>query len=149
MTRMARPADLMTGLFLIALAALTYFEASGLPLGSAVRMGAGYVPRLLSFLLAGFGLVTIGLSLVGEPEPMERWAFRPLAFVVLVPVVFALTVDRFGLIVAVLACAAVAALGSRESRPTETVLLAIGLAAFTVALFVWALGIPMRPLPAW
>lgn len=139
----------MTGLFLLALAALTFWEASDLPMGSAVRMGAGYVPRLLSFLLAGFGLATIALSLSGDQEPLSRWAVRPLFCVLLVPIVFALTIEPLGLVAAVVSCTIVAALGSRESRPTETILLAVALAAFTVALFVWTLGIPMRPLPDW
>ncbi len=144
----ARPADFMTGLFLLGLAALGFLLASSLPMGSAVRMGAGYVPRLLSFLLAGFGLAVIGLSMLGEREPAGRSALRPLACVLLVPVVFAVTVEPFGLLIAVAACTLLAALGSRDSRPGEAMLLSVALACFTVALFVWGLGLPMRPLPA-
>jgi hypothetical protein len=147
MPRVARPSDVATGLFLLALAALTYWQASELPLGSAIRMGAGYVPRLLSFLLAGFGLLIIALSMRGHEEPLARWSVRPLVFVLLVPVVFALTIDRFGIVVSVFASTLVAAGGSRESRPVEALLLAIGMAALTLCLFVWALGIPMRPFP--
>ncbi len=106
------------------------------------------MPRLLSFLLAGFGLAVIGLSMFGEREPMGRWALRPLACVLLVPVVFAVTVEPFGLLIAVAACTLLAALGSRDSRPGEAMLLSVALACFTVALFVWGLGLPMRPLPA-
>ena len=149
MPRVARPADLLTGLFLIALAALTYWQAAELPMGSAVRMGAGYVPRLLSFLLAGFGLALLALSLRGAEERSTNWSIRPLLCVLLVPVVFALTIERFGVIAAVFACTLVASSGSRESRPVEAILLSAALAVFTLALFVWALGIPMRPLPAW
>ena len=149
MPRVARPADLMTGLFLIALAALTYWQAAELPMGSAVRMGAGYVPRLLSFLLAGFGLALLAVSLRGAEERSTAWSIRPLLCVLLVPIVFALTIERFGVIAAVVACTLVASSGSRESRPVEAILLSAALAVFTLALFVWALGIPMRPLPAW
>lgn len=149
MPRIARSTNFMTGVFLIALAALVYVEAAALPMGSAVRMGAGYVPRLLSFLLAGFGVAIIGIAFFGEDEQIEGWSLRPLACVLLVPVVFALTIDRLGLIVAVIACTMLAALGSRESRSVEAMLLSIALAAFTLALFVWSLGIPMRPLPNW
>lgn len=143
----ARPADFMTGLFLIGLAGLGFFQAAELPMGSAVRMRAGYVPRLLSFLLLAFGLAIIALSLAGKREPAERWRLRPLAAVLLVPVVYALTIEPLGLLIAVAACTLVAALGSRDSRPVEAILLALALAAFTVALFVWGLGLPMRPLP--
>ena len=139
----------MTGLFLMGLAALAYWQAAELPMGSAVRMGAGYVPRLLSFLLAGFGLALLALSLRGREERSTAWSIRPLVCVLLVPIVFALTIERFGVVAAVVACTLVAALGSRESRPVEAILLSVTLAVFTLALFVWALGIPMRPLPAW
>jgi hypothetical protein len=149
MPRVARPADLMTGLFLIALAALTYWQAAELPMGSAVRMGAGYVPRLLSFLLAGFGLALLAVSLGGAEERSTAWSIRPLLCVLLVPIVFALTIERFGVIAAVVACTLVASSGSLESRPVEAIMLSAALAVFTLALFVWALAIPMRPLPAW
>jgi len=149
MSRFARSADLMTGLFLLALAALTFWEASDLPMGSAVRMGAGYVPRLLSFLMGGFGLAIIVLSFSGDEEPMTRWGIRPLLCVLLVPIIFALTIESLGLVVTVILCTIVAALGSRESRAVEVALLGIALALFTLALFVITLDIPMQPFPAW
>lgn len=63
MHRISSPTDFVTGLLFLALAALGLLVSSDLPIGSVVRMGAGYVPRLLSLLLAGFGVFILANSL--------------------------------------------------------------------------------------
>ena len=60
--------------------------------------------------------------------------------------VFALGIQRLGLFVTILLVVAVAALATPESRWREVVVMAVALAAFSTALFVRALGLP---IPAW
>ena len=54
----------------------------------------------------------------------------------------ALTIERLGLALAVVAVTVTAALASREVRPIETLALALGLALDRVVLFVQMLGQP-------
>jgi putative tricarboxylic transport membrane protein len=52
-----------------------------------------------------------------------------------------------GLIIAIVAQVAIAHFASTETKPLESVLFAVGLAAFSAIVFVYLLGIPMSLLP--
>lgn len=78
---------------------------------------------------------------------MTRYpALRPSLAVTSSVLAFALLIERAGLIPAVIATVLVAALGSRESHPRETVVLAVCLAAAMALLFVGLLGQPFNLL---
>ena len=60
--------------------------------------------------------------------------------------IFGVLIDVVGLVLTALLLTVFAAYARREVKLTETILLGAGLAAFTVAVFVYLLG---QPLPAW
>lgn len=138
--------DLIVGGLLIAVAGVGYWLASDLRTGTAMRMGPGYFPRLLCWVLLGFGLLLAARGLLVDGPRSERWALRPLLLVPAAIAAFGLALERFGLVVAVLALVLLSRLGGRDGRPVETALLGLGLAAFCVVLFVTLLG--MSP-PVW
>ncbi|MBM3490212.1 MAG: tripartite tricarboxylate transporter TctB family protein [Alphaproteobacteria bacterium] len=138
--------DVIVGALLIAVAAAGYWLAADLRIGTAMRMGPGYFPRLVCWVLAGFGLLLAARGLLAGGPPLETWAVRPLLLVSAAIAAFGLLLERLGLVVAVLALVALSRAGGREGRPVEAALLAIGLAVFCVSLFVWLLG--MTP-PVW
>ena len=47
--------DVLAGLMFIAIAALGLWVSRDYPVGTALRMGTGYVPRLLCWILLGLG----------------------------------------------------------------------------------------------
>ena len=153
MRKISSPTDFAAGLLFLALAALGLLASADLPMGSATRMGAGYVPRLLSLLLAGFGLfVLVNAVRAGggdEDRGIGRIPLRPLLCVVLVPLLFSLLIDRLGLVATVALATLAASIASPESRRWESAALAGGLAVFCLALFVWGLAIPVSPWPRW
>lgn len=155
MRKISNPTDFAAGLLFLALAALGLLASADLPMGSAVRMGAGYVPRLLSLLLAGFGVVVLGGAILagpagdGEDRSIGRIPLRPLLCVVVVPLLFSLLIDRLGLVATVALATVTASIASPESRRWESAGLAAGLAIFCLALFVWALAIPVPAWPRW
>ena len=61
-------------------------------------------------------------------------------------IAFALLIEQVGLAITVAVVVALAALARRAANPLETAALAVGLALFAVAVFVYALG---QPVPAW
>ena len=61
--------------------------------------------------------------------------------------VFALLLDRFGLVVAILAQTVVASFASRESVLWQSLLFGAAMAAGSVALFIWLLGLPVEVWP--
>jgi hypothetical protein len=144
--RYLRSADVQSGLVFIALAILTLWLSRGLRMGVAMRMGPGYLPTMLAYFLIAFGLLTLFLGMRNPEPPTERWYLRPLTAVLAALVVFALGIDALGLFATTALVVLVASVATPDSRPLEVVAIALGLAAFSTALFVKALSLP---IPAW
>ena len=135
--------DLCAGLLFMAIGAVAVFVASTYPFGSTRQMGPGYFPVLLGAILMVLGAAIGGRALwAGEVAPLPSVRVWPLVLVTLSILVFAATLERFGLVPAVLATAVVACLGGDEFRLRESALLAVFLAAACVLLFHVGLGLP-------
>ena len=106
-------------------------------------MGPGYLPTVLSWMMAGLGaFLSIRALLESGPE-IEGSLWRPQIFIVAAIVIFGLLIERLGLAPSVVVVTVVAALASREMRWIETLILATGLAVLCVLLFVKVLGQPL------
>jgi hypothetical protein len=146
MVRVKSPQDLGAGVvfMLIGLAGL-YFGRE-LAFGTAARMGPGYFPTLLSVLILAIGIVVAIRGLTTEGPQIEPVQLRPIAMIIAAILIFGVLIDVVGLALTALLLTVFAAYARREVKLTETILLGAGLAAFTVAVFVYLLG---QPLPAW
>ncbi|RDJ19772.1 tripartite tricarboxylate transporter TctB family protein [Bosea caraganae] len=147
MRRIDNVTDLVSGLLLVGLALLALTLTWPLRLGSATQMGPGYVPRLLCYLQIGLGLMIIAQSLVTQGGPLEKWAPRPIVWVLAGLAFFTFAIERLGLVAAVIGLVLLSCLAHRGTRPLEAALLGIGLAVFSVLLFVEALGLPILVWP--
>jgi hypothetical protein len=116
------------------------------PIGSALRMGPGYVPRLLCWALIALGAIIAikGAMVVGEK--IERWHWRPLIVVSIAVPAFAFLLEPGGLLAATLAIVVIGAFGGPEFRLVESLVLAAGLAVGAIVIFVYGLKLPM---PIW
>lgn len=139
--------DLAFGLFLVAVGALALVLVADLPMGSAARMGAGYVPRALAVLVILFGLGLGGRALVAGRIAFPDVAWRPVVLIGAAVGLFALALPRLGLALTSFLVVLVAGLASRDVRLGETVVVALALAAFAVGLFVHLLGLPLAVWP--
>jgi putative tricarboxylic transport membrane protein len=139
--------DVGAGLMFIAIGALGLYLSRNYPVGTALRMEPGYVPRLLCWGIIAVGAITAGRGLFSGDAPLAAWHWRPLVFVLGGLMAFRYLIEPVGLVAATIVCVVLAAIGSREVKMTDSVLLAVGLAAASVALFIFALGLPMRMLP--
>src|SRR5438034_7183535 len=97
--------NVLAGLLFIAVAALGLWLSRNYPVGTALRMGTGYVPRLLCWLLMGLGAIVLvqGLRDADSVRPSEGGALArlwPIAVVTTSLVVFGLSLERLGLVVA-------------------------------------------------
>jgi Tripartite tricarboxylate transporter TctB family len=138
--------DFWSGLMFLAFAAVAMTAASGYSLGSTGRMGPGYFPLLLGGVLALLGVLLVGRSLLIGGEQSGRLSFLPLLVIAAAVLAFGLLIERLGLVVSLIVATLVSACASRDSRPVEVVLLAAALTAFSVAVFVYGLRLP---LPLW
>ena len=117
------------------------------PIGTSLRMGPGYMPWMLCWLLIAFGAVIAIKGALTEGEKLTRWYFRPLLLVCAGVMAFAFLIENAGLPAAIITTVIIAALGGQEFRWIEVVLLAIGIAVGAAAIFVYGLGLPMPLLP--
>lgn len=113
-------------------------------IGSPGNMGPGFFPMLLGASAVVVGLVILA-SAIGQAIPFPPIVWRPLVAVLSGIAAFALTIERLGLIPAVLLTVAVSAFGDAGSRFSGAVVL--GGAAATVAWLVFSVGLGVN-IPA-
>src|SRR5712691_3895310 len=93
--------DVLAGLLFSAVALLGLWLSRDYPIGTALRMGTGYVPRLLCWILLGLGVVVLvqGLREAQAARVLAAGgsAWRPLVFVTAGLVIFGLTIERLAL----------------------------------------------------
>ena len=146
MVRVKSPQDLGAGAVFVLIGVAGLYFGRELSFGTAARMGPGYFPTLLSILILAIGIIVAIRGLTTGGPPIEPVQLRPIAMIIAAILIFGVLIDVVGLVLTALLLTVFAAYARREVKLTETILLGAGLAAFTVAVFVYLLG---QPLPAW
>jgi putative tricarboxylic transport membrane protein len=152
--RLAACKDVLAGLMFVGVAVFGLLVSHNYPIGTALRMGTGYVPRLLCWILLGLGLVVLvlGLRAVEPPRPQVPGAppaWRPVFFVTASLVIFGLAIERLGLVVSILLLVAFGAVATRDLRPLETAVAALALIALSWGIFIFGLGLTIPVWPDW
>ncbi|HEY4254150.1 MAG TPA: hypothetical protein VGM87_23285 [Roseomonas sp.] len=65
--------DLLSGVILVTLAVVGLWLNQEHALGTARRMGPGYMPQLTFYILAVLGLAVLLIALFSGPNPLEEW----------------------------------------------------------------------------
>jgi len=136
--------DFLGGLLLLGFGAIGFYMALDYPLGSALRMGPGYFPRVLSGIIMAFGAFVLIRGILTSEKVKGRWGWKPLAFITVALVAFGFMMDLVGLIPALVVMFFVAALGGHEYKFKEVAILTVAMSAFAVGVFVYGLGLPYR-----
>jgi hypothetical protein len=146
--------DVLSGLLFVAVALAGLWISRDYPIGTALRMGTGYVPRLLCWILLGLGVVILVQGLreaqterVLSPGDVSAW--RPVVFVTLSLVIFGLTIERLGLVLSIFLLIAVGAVAARGLRVLETLAAAAVLIVLSWAIFILGLGLTIPVWPDW
>src|SRR5262249_18903437 len=144
--RIRSPKDFWAGLIFIAIGGGFVVLAQQYRLGDMHRMGPAMFPTLVGALLAALGAVIAlrGLAFAGQPLP--RFHARPIGRSLLAVLLFGAVLQLFGLVAAIGVLVIVGAYASRDVRPIENLTLAAVMILFSVAVFVWLLGLP---IPLW
>src|SRR5262245_58574396 len=114
--------DVLASVLFLSVAVLGLWLSRDYPIGTALRMSTGYVPRLLCWLLLGLGAVVLvqGLREAQDARPLSSTdvsALRPVVFVTASLVVFGLSIERLGLVVSILLLIGVGAVAACGLRP--------------------------------
>ena len=141
------PQDFVGGVALMAIAAFALWASSDLQGMHGFSFGAGTAPRMFAVLLLGLGAAVTLMGLLYEGEHITVYAWRGPLFVSLSILVFAVAIRPLGLVVSAFITFLVSALGTPETRWTETIIVGIALTAFCSFLFPYALGLPMQLWP--
>ncbi|MPZ38898.1 MAG: hypothetical protein GEU95_12700 [Rhizobiales bacterium] len=156
---MFRRKNVLSGLMFIAIAAFGLWVSRNYPIGTTLRMGTGYVPRLLCWLLMGLGAIVLvqGVLETEPPRPPrerspdddELAKLRPVVAVTVSLIAFALALETLGLVLSILVLVAIARFATRELKASETLAAAVGLSVLTWAIFIAGLGLPIPLWPDW
>ena len=134
--------NFLSGLFFIGVGGLGIFMAQDYPMGTALRMGPGYFPIVLSALLILFGIYCLVQGLLKPEKLPGNWSPRALLILPLATVVFGVLMEHAGFIPALIALTFISAYAGNEFKFMEVLLMAIGLTVGSWALFIWGLGLP-------
>jgi hypothetical protein len=149
--------DFFAGLMFMAVGIAFAWGATNYTIGEGARMGPGYFPLVLGILLAALGAFITFEALVVETEdgePIGKWAWRPLGFIISANVLFgillgglpSIKLPAMGLIVAIYGLTFVAALAGDEFNAKEVGVLATILAIGSYLAFVVLLKLQF---PVW
>ncbi|WP_244600804.1 tripartite tricarboxylate transporter TctB family protein [Agrobacterium sp. LAD9] len=150
-THIEKPRDLVAGMVIFALGAGFFLSSQSLAFGTAIRMGPGYFPTILSVLLM---LLGIGITLLALRHPYNGNAFGKVAWrgVLLVlgsTILFGLTIRGLGIAPTVAIIILISASASHYARVRTALPLAICLAAFCCLVFIKGLGLPLPVAGPW
>lgn len=152
--RLLRRKNVLSGFLFIAIALIGLLVSRHYPVGTALRMGTGYVPRLLLWILLLLGGVIAMQGLrerdSGDHEDSDGFVvLRPIVFVTAALVAFGLSIERLGLIVAIVLLMGLGSLASRELRFGEVLLTTAALMALALGIFIFGLGLTIPVWPDW
>jgi len=134
--------DFLAGLLMIVVGAGAFYMALSFPYGSALRMGPGYFPRILSCILIGFGVFVLIRGLIRGEAVKGRWGWKPLGLIVLALIGFGWTMENFGFFPALAVLFIVGSLAGYEFKLVEVLLLTVAMSAFAWAVFIYGIGLP-------
>lgn len=134
--------DFLAGLLLLAIGGIGFYMALDYPFGTTQRMGPGYFPRVLAGTLMAFGLFVLVRGVAAGVKVKGVWGFKALTFITLSLVVFGWTMDRFGMIPALVLMFFVSAYAGHEFKWKEVVILTALMTAAAIGIFIYGLGLP-------
>ena len=143
------PKDFWTGVLFMAAGLSAIIIGRDYPMGSAIKMGPAFFPSVLGGVLAVIGLAAVIRSLKQDGEPIGALAYKQAALILAATVLFGVLVRGTGLAITVILLVLVSAWGSQNFRWGPSIALAIGLAGFSVVVFVKALGLSLPALGPW
>jgi lysylphosphatidylglycerol synthetase-like protein (DUF2156 family) len=112
--------DFLSGLLFIGFGLAALYFGRHLAMGTAVRMGPGFVPNMLAFIMIGLGLISsVVAALVNKGEAAEAPRWKPITLVTIGIFVFAALFERTGMFPALVALILIASAGGDEFKLTE------------------------------
>jgi hypothetical protein len=139
---LGRNKDFWAGLMLIVIGGGAMFIARDYRFGSALRMGPGFFPVILSGILVAFGVCVVAVGLRSGERIQGHVSLRALVLLPFSLVLFGVLMELAGFVPAMAALVFVSDASGREFRFVEVLMLTVFLTLASMALFIWGLGLP-------
>lgn len=142
--------ELLAGGIFVLAGAYFALEALNYEVGTAFRMGPGFMPLLLGAVLAmlGIGVAASGWQKPDTEKPLPP-SWRSIALIIGVVTFFGATIRGLGFVPVVFIGSFAAAMASRLNSPLFAALLAAGLTVLCTAIFVIGLGMTVPWFGPW
>ncbi len=143
--------DLLAGLIFIGLGLAFGYATLDYEIGSAFRMGPGYFPLVLAGILTLLGVIITVQSFASGPDetPIGRVPWLALVLILGGVVFFGVTVRGLGFAPALFVTTFLSAFASERTGIIGALILAAGMVAISMVIFVWGLGVPLRTVGPW
>jgi hypothetical protein len=124
------------GLFIV-VGSGAFFLSQGYDSGTALQMGPGYFPAVLSVLLIALGLGAVITGMTSQiPDPILKHKLEPLLLILAGVLSFSYLIDRAGLIVAAATLIMFACFRRLLTNPVEVIVTYLVLVTFSAVVFV-------------
>ncbi|HYM51892.1 MAG TPA: tripartite tricarboxylate transporter TctB family protein [Candidatus Dormibacteraeota bacterium] len=142
--------DILAGSVFLVFGLAFAIGAATYEIGTPLQMGPGYFPLVLGGLLVLLGLVIVVKGLLaGEGEAIGPVPWRAMGLIAVAVVFFGATVRGLGVGPSVFVTTLLSALAGHQARIVPAVVIAVGLTALCIAIFIAALQLRLPLLGPW
>lgn len=143
--------ELGTGLVFFGVGAFyLVYALRTLPMGTAMSMGPGYFPVLLSSLVAMIGAVVLVRSIFTESG--GRFGVVPWRAVIMLPLamtLFATLLNQLGIVITVFLTSLLSCLATSQIKMASAAIISLGIGVFCALVFVYGIGLQLPLLGTW
>lgn len=140
------PKDFWSGVLFIAFGIVAIAVSGGYHMGTAARMGPGYFPRGLGWMLVILGAFVAARGVRVMGAPVAAFKARPIVFVLGAVVAFGLAIPYTGVVLGTVLLIFITSIASHEFRWREAIVSGMLLASAAVLVFI--VGLKLQ-LPVW
>ena len=142
--------DILAGGIFIAFGLAFALGALAYNIGTPLNMGPGYVPLVLGGLLAaiGTGVIVKGF-IAGEGDEIGGLDWRAMILVTAAILFFGITVRGLGVVGALFGASLLAAFARSQTSWKEALVIAAGITALSVVIFIFALQLRLSLIGSW
>ena len=143
------PKDFWPGFIYMAFGISALIIARDYKMGTALKMGPAYFPAIVSSLLVLVGVISVVRSFVKEGSPIGSFTVKGLFIIAASTLVFGFILRGAGLIIALPVFVISSFYASRWFNWRHSIMLAVGVSAFCIIVFLKGLGVPIPLVGSW
>ena len=143
--------DLLAGIMFMVIGVVFAVGAYNSQMGTAARMGPGFFPRILGFIMAGLGVIIAGIGLKNQAQFAATegigWTWKPVIILTVAVVLFGFTLPTLGMIIAISLLTFISGIAAHDKNYRELAMITVIMCIFCAGVFIWGLKLQMKLFP--